>query len=113
MRALRIALRAGNIPGQSGVIRRPGFVDPLVHGGDFVLRRLHLRMILQCQRLGIVQIQLYRRSRLRQNTARGTQYEEECDREMSHKGSPEMVMLAADSVRAASCRTPASRRRGR
>ena len=67
MRALRIGLRAGNIPGQSGVIRRPGFVDPLVHGGNGVLRRQHLRMILQRQRFGIAQIQLDRRARLRQN----------------------------------------------
>jgi hypothetical protein len=30
-------------------------------------------MILQCQRFGVVQIQLYERRRLRQNAAGGTQ----------------------------------------
>jgi hypothetical protein len=32
-------------------------------------------MILQCQRFGIVQIQLHERHRLRQNAAGGTQYQ--------------------------------------
>ena len=67
--ALRVALRAGNIPGQERIVRRPGFVDPLVHGGSGVLGRLHLRMILQRQRLGFVQSQLYRCGGLRQNVA--------------------------------------------
>jgi hypothetical protein len=40
-----------------------------------MLRRQHLWMILQCQRFGIVQVQLYRRRRLRQNAAGATQYQ--------------------------------------